>query len=79
MPCGDVVMVLSIVLRIKRTLDGAEIEQDHPTRGDARGVAAEHRRRADWRKGELAAERFCAECDHADAVALPRSAPDRLR
>lgn len=27
MPYGDIVMVLSIVLRIKRTLDGVEIDK----------------------------------------------------
>jgi hypothetical protein len=70
--------VLSTVLRIKRTLDGAEIDQiilDLETR---KALAAEHRRRADWRKCELAAERFRAQC-HADAATLPHPAPDRVQ
>ncbi|TYO67191.1 hypothetical protein FXV83_07710 [Bradyrhizobium hipponense] len=78
MPYGDVVMVLSIVLRIRRTLDGAEIDRiiwDVETR---KALAAERRRRAEWRKCELAAERFRAECDPLDA-ATPRSRPDAVR
>lgn len=78
MPYGDVVMVLSIVLRIKRSLDGTEIDEiirDVETR---KALAVEQQRRAEWRKSELAAERFRSEC-HADAAALPRSAPDRMR
>jgi hypothetical protein len=78
LPYGDIVIVLSTVLRIKRTLDGAEIDQiilDLETR---KALAAEHRRRADWRKCELAAERFRAQC-HADAATLPHPAPDRVQ
>jgi hypothetical protein len=41
-------------------------------------LAAEHRRRADWRKGELAAKHFRAECEHLDAARLPSSAQDRV-
>jgi hypothetical protein len=47
MPYGDVVMVLSIVLRIKRTLDAAEMDRiiwDVETR---KALAIEHRRRTD--------------------------------
>jgi hypothetical protein len=44
-----------------------------------KALAAERRRRADWRKCELAAERFRAERNHVDAVALPRSAPDQMQ
>ncbi|MCK1271374.1 MULTISPECIES: hypothetical protein [unclassified Bradyrhizobium] len=36
MPYGDVVMVLSTVLRIKRTLDGAEIDKSSGTLRTAR-------------------------------------------
>jgi hypothetical protein len=64
MPYGDVVIALSIVLRIKRTLDGPQIDQiilDMETR---KALAMERQRRADWRKRELAASRFRAECDH---------------
>jgi hypothetical protein len=38
LPYGDVVIVLSTVLRIKRTLDGAEIKQDRLGRGGGQGV-----------------------------------------
>jgi hypothetical protein len=61
LPYGDVVMALSIVLRIKRTLDGAEIDKlisDIQTR---KAQAAERRRRADWNKRELSARNFLAE------------------
>src|SRR6516225_4346747 len=40
-------------------------------------MAIEHRRRDDWRKRELAASSFRAECVHAGAAALPYLAPDR--
>jgi hypothetical protein len=69
MPYGDVVIVLSIVLRIRRTLDGAEIDRIISDVEAQKAVAAERRRRAGWRKAELAAKRFRAECDHADAAA----------
>ncbi|UPK39359.1 hypothetical protein IVB18_20315 [Bradyrhizobium sp. 186] len=62
MPYGDVVIVLSTVLRIRRTLDGVEIDKiilDVETR---EALAIEHRRRAEWRKAELAAECFRAGC-----------------
>ena len=49
MPYGDVVMVLSIVLRIKRTLDAAEIDKIIWDVEACKALAAEHRRRADWR------------------------------
>jgi hypothetical protein len=76
MPYGDVVMVLSIVLRIKRTLDAAEMDRiiwDVETR---KALAIEHRRRTDWRKAELEAERFRAQCDQMGT--LPHSAPNRM-
>jgi hypothetical protein len=50
LPHGDVVMVLFTVLRIKRTLDGAEIDElisDIQTR---KALAAEHRRRKEWQR-----------------------------
>jgi hypothetical protein len=78
MPYGDVVMVLSMVLRIKRSLDGAEIDEIIRDVVARKALAVEHRRRADWRKAEVAASRFRSEC-HADAAALPPSAPDRVR
>ncbi|UPK35559.1 hypothetical protein IVB18_47780 [Bradyrhizobium sp. 186] len=72
-------IVLSTVLRIKRTLDAAEIDKiiwDVETR---KALAVEHRRRADWRKAEVEAERFRAQCVHIGAATVPRSAPDRVR
>ena len=60
MPFGDVVMALSIVLRIKRTLNGAEIDElisDVQAKAQAIGLA----RRADWHRRELSARRFQAE------------------
>jgi hypothetical protein len=68
LPYGDLLMALSVLLRIKRTLDGAEIDKIIWEFEAHKALAVERRRRADWRKGELAAERFRAECDHADAV-----------
>ncbi|MBR0868489.1 hypothetical protein JQ614_44720 [Bradyrhizobium diazoefficiens] len=65
-PYGDVVMTLSIVLRIKRTLDGAEIDEiirDVETR---KALAMEQRRRAEWRKGEFMATRFREQCEPLD-------------
>jgi hypothetical protein len=79
MPYGDVVIVLSTVLRIKRTLDGREIDQiilDVETR---KALAIEQKRRADWRKSELAASRFRAECEQLDAARLPHLTSDRVR
>jgi hypothetical protein len=64
LPYGDVVMALSIVLRIKRTLDGAEIDKIISDVQVRKALAAEHRRRIDWRKRELAASSFQVECGH---------------
>ena len=61
MPYGDVVMALSIVLRIKRTLNGAEIDElisDVQTR---KARAIELARRADCKRRELSARTFLAE------------------
>ncbi|MDH2404192.1 hypothetical protein QCM77_30190 [Bradyrhizobium sp. SSUT18] len=70
MPYGDLVMVLSIVLRIRRTLDGAEIDRIISDVETQKVLAAERRRRTEWRKCELAAERFLAECNHTNVAAL---------
>ncbi|MHC2575993.1 hypothetical protein ACVI1J_002293 [Bradyrhizobium diazoefficiens] len=78
-PHGPIIMALSIVLKIRRTLTGSEIDDVIATTVAGLQLAAERRRRAEWRKGELAAERFRAACDHADTAAVPRSAPDRVR
>jgi len=55
LPYGDVVMALSIVLRIKRTLDGTEIDDLRPNTAPRR-----------WRKRELSAHSFEAKCHHDD-------------
>jgi hypothetical protein len=68
LPYGDVVMTLSIVLRIKRTLDGAEIDKIISDLQARKAQAIEHRRRADWRKRELAAASFQPACLHPDAA-----------
>ncbi|WP_027527043.1 hypothetical protein [Bradyrhizobium sp. Ec3.3] len=72
-------MVLSIVLRIKRTLDGAEIDKIILDVEMRKALAIERRRREEWRKAELAAERFRAECDPLDAARLSSSAHDQVR
>jgi len=79
MPYGDVVIVLSTALCIKRTLDGAEIEKIISDFEAHESFAAERRRRADRRKCELAAERFRADRDHRHAATLSQSAPDRMQ
>ena len=48
LPYGDVVMVLSIVLRIKRTLDGAEIDKIISDVQAPKAVAIEVQRRKRW-------------------------------
>jgi hypothetical protein len=68
MPYGDVVIALSTVLRIRRTLDGAEIDALIFDLQARKAAAIEHRRRTDWRNRELAASSFQAECDHAGAA-----------
>jgi hypothetical protein len=54
------VIALSVVLRIARTLDGAEIDKLISDVEARKAVAVEHRRRADWRNRELAANSFQA-------------------
>jgi hypothetical protein len=41
-------------------------------------AAVECRRRADWRRCELSADRFRAECHHADDSPLPHRAHDQM-
>jgi hypothetical protein len=79
LPYGDLVIVLSTLLRIRRTLDGAEIDKIIWDFEANKALAIERRRRADWRKGELAASRFRAVCDQLDAARLPSSAQDRVQ
>ncbi|MCK1709090.1 MULTISPECIES: hypothetical protein [unclassified Bradyrhizobium] len=70
MPYGDVVMVLSTVLRTKRTLNGREIDQIILEVETRKAMAIEHQRRAEWRKSELEAARFRAECEPFPAARL---------
>jgi len=78
LPYGDVVMTLSIVLRIKRTLDSDKIDKIIADLQARKAQAIEHRRRADWRKRELAAASFQPECLHPDTASPSHLAPDRL-
>ena len=71
-------MTLSIVLRIKRTLDGGEIDKIISDVQALKARAIEHRRRADWRKRELTAASFHTECRPPNAASLPRYAPDQV-
>jgi hypothetical protein len=61
MPYGDVVMALSIVLRIRRTLSGAEIDELIADVLARKARAIELARRADWQRRELSARVFLAE------------------
>jgi hypothetical protein len=56
MPYGDLLMALSILLRIKRTLNGAEIGKSMWDMEAQKALVVERRRRTEWRKCELAAE-----------------------
>jgi hypothetical protein len=78
LPYGEVVMTLSIVLRIKRTLDSDEIDKIIADVQARKGLAIEHRRRADWGKRELAAASFHADCHHPNAASPSHFAPERL-
>lgn len=78
LPYGDVVIVLSTVLRIKRTLDGAEIDKIILDVEARKALAIEHRRRADWHTRELAASHFRAECDQLNVARLPHLVPNQV-
>lgn len=72
---GDTVIALAVVLRIKRSLNGVEIDQviwDLETR---KALAIEQHRRADWRKSEVAADRFRAICEPLHVAGLSCLAP----
>jgi hypothetical protein len=82
LPYGDVVIALATALRIKRTLDGAEIDALISNVEMLKAQAIERCRRADWRKRELSARNFLAEQDHTGDAPLPYTAHDpvtRLR
>ncbi|KWV59815.1 hypothetical protein AS156_30285 [Bradyrhizobium macuxiense] len=74
MPYGDAVMVLSTVLRIRRTLDSAEIDKVISDVEAWKALAIEHRRRAEWRKREVMAIGF--ERDHLEFLGFPPLAQD---
>lgn len=69
-PHGDVLMVLSTVLRIKRTLDGSEIDEIISDVVTRKAMAIERRRRAEWRKSEQEAAGFRAQCEPMDIARL---------
>ena len=78
-PYGDVVMTLSIVLRIKRTLDSDDIDKVISDVQALKARAIEHRRRALTGASEsLAAASFHAGCHHPNAASPSHFAPDRL-
>lgn len=66
MPYGDVVMVLSIVLRMKRTLEGPEIDEIISDVQARKSVAVERARRRQWQRViENAATFRAADCERA--------------
>lgn len=79
MPYGDILIVLSTVLRIKRTLDGAEIDKIIWDVEARKGLAAERQRRAEWRKRELAANASEKIVVAAMPQPVPHSEPNRVR
>jgi hypothetical protein len=70
---------VSDVLRIKRTRDGAEIDEIIADVEARKAMAIEHWRRDAWRKRELAASSFLAECVRAGAAPQPCPASDRTQ
>lgn len=61
MPYGDVVIVLSTVLRIKRTLDGVEIDQIILVVEARKALAVERARRKQWQRVVESAAGFTPE------------------
>jgi hypothetical protein len=70
-PYVFILIALSTVLKIRRTLTGKEIDDLIANTCAGFELAAEHRRRADWRKRELAASSFQIERGHVDVASLP--------
>ncbi|MBR0900984.1 hypothetical protein JQ616_39015 [Bradyrhizobium tropiciagri] len=68
---GDLVMVLSIVLRIKRTLNGGEIDEFIWRHEAQKASVFEQQRRVQWRERELVAARFGADCEPPDVAGHP--------
>jgi hypothetical protein len=79
LPYGDVVIALSTVLRIKRTLDGAEIDKLIADVQVRKALTIERGRRADWRGRELSAASFQAQHDHSNDKLSPWSVPQRMQ
>jgi hypothetical protein len=73
-PWFFVLIALAAVLRIKRTLMGAEVDELIANTCAGFELAAERRRRVDWRKREMVANKFSAEYGHADYGAAPHPA-----
>jgi len=71
MPHGDVVIVLSTVLRIKRTLDGSEIDKIISGLQAAKALTMERQRRADWRAREMSARAFRENLITPGAASMP--------
>jgi hypothetical protein len=59
-PHALIIMSLQIILRMRRDMSGAELDQALATVLGQFDLAAERRRRADWRKCGLAASGFRA-------------------
>lgn len=66
-----------MIQRIKRTLDGAEIDEIISDMQARKALVMERQRRADWRQREQAASRFRAECDYLDG-AVATSSPGQV-
>ena len=69
---------LNTVLRIDRTLDGAEIDKLIADLDAVKALAIEHRRRAHWRQREPLAGSFAAEFDHAGDASAPHGPHDQV-
>jgi hypothetical protein len=78
-PHVGVLMSMQIVLRIRRTMTGEEIDRAIATVVAGQALALERLRRADWRKRELSANSFEAACHHVNDASMPHLAPDRVR
>ncbi|MDH2348622.1 MULTISPECIES: hypothetical protein [unclassified Bradyrhizobium] len=78
MPYGDLVMVMSTVLRIRRTLDGAEIDRIILDVEARKALAIEHRRQAEWRKAQVEAERLPGAMCSCRCRSIVASVPGRV-
>jgi hypothetical protein len=70
-PSLTLIMGLQIVLRIRRTMTGEELNRAIATILASEALGIERCRRADWRKRELAANRFQIKCGRVNAASLP--------